>query len=352
MKSVCLCLAQRDDSEIGLSRLLLTGNSIYFGYVKTTRFPTLTWRFLMIRNKPVEISDRIYLSIGTDAVDAALITKDLALKSFALDTGLPLSQFGTIGDSANDIPLLRIPNLGLVGAPNNAQSIVKQIVGTVSNSYVSRKDFLDGFVDFYERCIEVGIRHVFADRDGVLIRKWDLSERSKLKQIIERMGKEDRPFITIVTGSSYEQNIEFARKYGLNSGLCSNEKIRENPHFIYAENGAVQINILDGTIRSQVEFLNRDLLKTDFLRALLDNVEKRVLPAFDLKFGNQFSDGHSKIYLPPKETMVTLNIPVTHHGIDDYRRTPESNLLRDAILKEMEAVAQQLGLSYDVLGVN
>jgi len=56
----------------------------------------------------------VYLSAGTDAVDAALITKDSALKSFASDMGIPLPRIAAIGDSANDIPLLKIPNLGAV----------------------------------------------------------------------------------------------------------------------------------------------------------------------------------------------------------------------------------------------
>jgi hydroxymethylpyrimidine pyrophosphatase-like HAD family hydrolase len=300
-------------------------------------------------------SIRIYLSAGTDAVDAALITKDLAVRNFASDMGIPLPHIAVIGDSANDIPLLKIPNLGLVGAPNNAQLIVKQTLETISKSHLSNKDFLDGFMDFYAHCIEAGIAYVFADRDGVLIWKEDLPEKSHLREIIERMGQEGRPFITIVTGSSYDQNMDFVHQYGLNSSLASNERIRENPYVIYAENGAVQINILDGSILNHPEFLDRDLLrvlKTDFFNALLSNVEKRILPIFNLEFSKQLSDERSKIYLPPKKAMVTLNIPREHHGIEDYHRTPESDRLRHAILKEMVTVAQQLGLPYEVLGVD
>ena len=95
------------------------------------------------------ISPSVYLSASTDAVDAALITKDLALKSFASDIGIPLLRIAAIGDSANALPLLKIPNLGLLGAPNNAQLIVKQTLKATNRSYVSDKDFLDGFVDFY-----------------------------------------------------------------------------------------------------------------------------------------------------------------------------------------------------------
>jgi len=257
-----------------------------------------------------------------------------------------------IGDSANDIPLLKIPNLGLVGAPNNAQLIVKQTLKTIDRSYISNKDSLEGFVDFYAHCVDAGIEYVFADRDGVLIWKEDLPEKSHLRQIIECMGQEGRPFIIIITGSSYEQNVDFMRKYRLNSSLASNEKIRENPYVIYAENGAVQINILDGSPRNCAEFFDGNLLrvlKTNFLNALLSNVEKGILPIFNLEFSKELSDQYSKIYLPPKRTMVTLNIPRTHHGIEDYRRSPESDHLRDAILREMVIVAQDLGLPYEVL---
>ena len=294
----------------------------------------------------------VYLSAGTDAVDAALITKDSALKSFASDMGIPLPRIAAIGDSANDIPLLKIPNLGLVGAPNNAQLIVKQTLEIIERSYLSNKEFLEGFMDFYAHCADTGIEYVFADRDGVLIWKEDLPEKSRLRQIVECMGQEGWPFIIIITGSSYEQNVDFMCKYRLNSNLASNEKIRENPYVIYAENGAVQINILDGSIRHCAEFLDRDLLsvlKTHFLNTLLNNIEKRILPIFNLEFSKELSDQCSKIYLPPKRTMVTLNVPRTHHGIEDYRRSPESDHLRDAILREMVIVARDLGLPYEVL---
>jgi len=298
-------------------------------------------------------STRVYLASGTDAVDASLITKDSVLKGFASDMGISLQRIAGIGDSANDIPLLKIPNIGLVGAPNNAQLIVKKTLKTIERSYISNKDFLEGFMDFYVHCIDAGIEYVFADRDGVLIWKEDLVEKRHLRQIVESMGQEGRPFIIIITGSSYEQNVDFMRKYRLNSSLASNEKIRENPYVIYAENGVVQINILDGGIRNYDKFLDKDLLsvlKTNFLNALLSNVEKRILPVFNLEFSKELSDQHQKIYLPPKKTMVTLNVPRTHHGIEDYRQSPESDHLREAILREMEIVAQDLGLPYEVLG--
>jgi len=297
-------------------------------------------------------SSCVYLSAGTDAVDAALIIKDSALKSFVSDMGIPLQRVAGIGDSANDIPLLKVPNLGLVGAPANAQLIVIQTLKTINRSYISNKEFLEGFVDFYHHCIEAGIEYVFTDRDGVLIWKENLQEKSCLRQILDCMGQEGRPFIIIITGTSYEQNVDFMRKYRLNSSLASNEKIRENPYVIYAENGAVQINILDGGIRNYNEFLDKDLLnvlKTNFLLGLLNNVKKRILPIFDLEFSKELSDQQSKIYLPPKRTMVTLNVPRTHHGIEDYRRSPEADRLREAILREMEIVAQDLDLPYEVL---
>ncbi len=308
----------------------------------------------MARKKRQDVTSTcVYLSAGTDAVDAALITKDSALKSFASDMRIPLLRIAGIGDSANDIPFLKIPNLGLVGVPNNAQLIVKQTLETIERSYISNKDFLDGFVDFYTHCLDAGIEYVFADRDGVLIWKEDLPEKSRLRQIVECMGQEGWPFIIIITGSSYEQNMDFMCKYRLNSSLASNEKIRENPYIIYAENGAVQINILDGSIRNCAEFLDRNLLtilKTNFLNILISNVEKRILPIFNLEFSKELSDQGSKICLPSKRTMVTLNIPRTHHGIEDYRRSPESDHLRDSILREMVIVAHDLGLPYQVLG--
>ena len=297
-------------------------------------------------------SGRIYLSVSTDAVDASLVTKDLAIKTFTSRVGVPLSRVAGIGDSANDLPFLKIPGLGLAGAPSNAQVAVKQALRTIRGSYISKKSVLDGFLDFYSKCSDAGIEFVFSDRDGVLIWKGDAEEKARLKQLLETMGQQSRPFIFILTGSSYEQNIEFMGNYKLDSSLGANQRIRENPYIIYAENGAVQIDILTSKSRDDAVSVDQDLLaalKGDFLQCLLRRIKENILPVFGLELSDQRSDQRSKLYLPPKKSMVTVNVPRTHMGLEDYRRSPQSDRLRQALLKAMILTAKEHGLPYQVL---
>jgi len=297
-------------------------------------------------------ANRIYLSASTDAVDASLVTKDLAIRSFASSTGTPLSRVAGIGDSANDLPFLRISGLGLVGAPSNAQAAVKQALKAIPGSYISTKSVLDGFLDFYARCRDEGIEVVFTDRDGVLTWNEDGGARARLRQLLERMGQNGRPFIIILTGSSYEQNMDFMRHFQLDASLGANPRIRQNPYIIYAENGAVQIDILGASTRNYAAALDShllDALTRDFLRSLVRHIREKILPAYRLGLSNNRLDLRSKLYLPPKTTMVTVDLPRAHVGVKDYRQSPASDALRQALLREMAITAQELHLPYEVL---
>lgn len=297
-------------------------------------------------------ASRIYLSTSTDAVDASLITKDFAIRSFASGKSIPLSRVAGIGDSANDLPFLRISGLGLVGAPSNAQAAVKQALKAIRGSYISTKSVLDGFLDFYARCCDAGIEFVFTDRDGVLTWNEDGEGRVRLRQLLERMGQNGRPFIIVLTGSSFEQNVDFMRDYHLDASLGANQSIRENPYIIYAENGAVQIDILSAKARNYTTGLDThllDTLRSDFLLLLLRRIREKILPAFHLELSESPSDQRSKLYLPPKRTMLTVNLPRAHLGLEDYRRSPESDALRQALLSEMVITAQELDLPYGVV---
>jgi hypothetical protein len=166
------------------------------------------------------------------------------------------------------------------------------------------------------------------------------------------MGQNGRPFIIILTGSSYEQNLGFMRHLQLDASLGANPKIRENPYIIYAENGAVQIDILGASARNYAATLDKhllDALTRDFLHSLLRHIGERILPAFQLGLSNSPSDQRSKLYLPPKSTMVTVDLPRAHMGLEDYRQSPVSDALRQALLREMAISAQELHLPYEVL---
>ncbi|MBI3448898.1 MAG: HAD hydrolase family protein [Acidobacteria bacterium] len=297
--------------------------------------------------------DRLYFSAGTDAVDAALITKATALQAFALNNRIPLGRIAAIGDSSNDIPLLSIPRLGLAGAPANAQSSVKRVLSTIKRAFISEKSVLAGFAEFYAQCEESGIQYVFADRDGVLVWSWRQAEKRRLRLLFARMGLEGRPFIIVITGSSYEQNVEFMREYRLDSSLSKNRRIRERPCLIYAENGALQVNILNQRVRKYSDALDKGLLrvlKNDFRETLLQKLEQQLLPKYSLEFSRVPSNRRSTLSLIPKQTMVTLNLPKRHLSALEYRYSAESDRLRVAILEEMASTAHQLGLPYEILG--
>ncbi|MFI4988685.1 MAG: hypothetical protein ACHQF3_14740, partial [Alphaproteobacteria bacterium] len=88
----------------------------------------------------------------------------------------------------------------------------------------------------------------------------------------------------------------------------------------------------------------------DFRKALLKNIEKNVLTKFCLAISATRADQVSKIFLPAKRTMVTLNIPRQHGSDLNYRRTGASELLRSAIVDAMVATAQELMIQFVVLG--
>jgi hypothetical protein len=92
-----------------------------------------------------------------------------------------------------------------------------------------------------------------------------------------------------------------------------------------------------------------DALTRDFLHSLLRHIVERILPAFQLGLSNNRSDQRSKLYLPPKSTMVTVDLPRAHIGLEDYRQSPVSDALRQALLSEMVITAQELCLPYEVL---
>ena len=60
---------------------------------------------------------RIYISANTAAVDAAMVTKDNAVRGLQNTTKIPLEQLAVIGDEVIDIPMLSIEGIGLAGAP-------------------------------------------------------------------------------------------------------------------------------------------------------------------------------------------------------------------------------------------
>ena len=298
------------------------------------------------------IADKILLSASSDAVDATLISKDHAVLRFATEFEVPLSDMAAIGDSINDLPFLKIPGIGLIGAPANAQKGVKEFLQLAKNSYISRESFLAGFVDFYKKSHENRKKFIFSDRDGVLIGNDNIPAKTDFSSLTQTMGLNDNPFIIVLTGSSFDQNIEFIDSFFDRDKIRWNQKIANYPYLIHAENGALQINILDKSIRKMDEFIDIDLLKElkdDFFEAVKKSIEDNVLKPFELHFTLDQHDQISKIYIPNKISMVTFNIPTAHGKLANYRNSSESETLRTAILTEMIDSAEALRLPYEVL---
>ena len=293
----------------------------------------------------------IYIAANTDAVDAGPITKDIALMAVAKRTCTPLECIGAIGDSVNDLPFLRVSNLGLVGAPRNAQPVVRKFVENAPNGYVSERDYLEGFLDFYARCTAKHLQLVVADRDGVLVWNNDEHEIQSLAKLFATMGNDGHPIVFILTGSSAAQNQDLLRKPAIADALAHNKQVRLYPYLILAENGAIALNVLDGSanLASDSGANETSLLTSEFRTRLLEKVDREVLPKFDLAISYQHADQDGKIFIPEKRTMVTLNIPRSHKEFRDYRRSADSGELRAAISKAMVDTADQLSIPYCIL---
>ena len=294
----------------------------------------------------------IYFSASTDAVDAFLLTKDKPVLDFVTRHGIGLSNSAAIGDSVSDLPFLTIPNLGLVGTLGNAQSGVKQAVRNLKNGWISSFQVQEGFLEFYELAGKEGISHIFSDKDGVLAWKGDSANRHRLRRVFQAMGLGVNPLIIVLTGSSYEQNLDFMREHGIDSSLSANPHIRRNPYLILAENGAVQINVLTRQTRESMELLDTELLsllKGNFERELIATADRRILPGFELGWSNRSSDQVEKIYVPPKKTMITLNMPRQFRDGREYGRSTKAQELQNAILESMVDLAVAVGLPYEVI---
>jgi len=292
---------------------------------------------------------KVFLSASTDAVDAALICKDRVVRDFSAISGTPLEALGAIGDSSNDLPFLLIDGLGLTGAPRNAQEAVRSALRNRTNGIVTRNEFFNGFMEFYRLARKRHISHVFADRDGVLIWNDENSHAARLHDVFEHMGLEGNPFIFILTGSSYEQNVAFLEAYGIGRTLLCNPCIRAHPYVLLAENGAVQFDVISGRCREFSGTVDPTLLhslKSDFQSQVLRAVEEQVLPAFGLSWSDNPGDQVEKVYVPNKRTMVTINLPRAFRDGTDYRRSPTGDRLRIALLSAMVHAAKSLNLPY------
>lgn len=294
---------------------------------------------------------KIYISANTAAVDAAMATKDRAVIGLAEYHRIPLEQLAVIGDEVIDIPMLSIEGIGLAGAPANAQDKVKEAVER-RQGYIANGKVLDGFLEFYSEARKRGITHIVSDKDGVLVKKGDLSRGHEFQALAMQMGNANNPYVSIVTGSGMEQNIDFMEKYGLNAGLAKNTEVQKFPYLLLAESGTIHVNVLTGETINYCEALDPVLLaklKGEFEAAVKQRLEQEVFPVLRLGWSSEYNDQAEKIYIAPKQSMTTFNIPRKFRDGSDYRGSENAALLRKAIAGIMAETAERLGMPYEML---
>lgn len=280
----------------------------------------------------------IYISPNREAVDAGLQTKAGALEKIAAGNNLRLSQIGAIGDGLNDLPFLRVSGLGLVGTPSNGHPKVKEFVSSLKQGVLPDAPYLDGFLHFYNLCSKGGIRHIVSDRDGVLIKDGDLSRGTEFIK-----ATSTGPMITVLTSSSARANMPFAERY-----FNGNQS---DPWRIRMENGSLEMNVYNRETRLDTT-INPDEMERflgTFRPAVLQAVEHMIHPKYGFGYTNEHGSQHNRMYLPPMQTMVTINIPRTTTGSTEYRSTPEAVQLRSDIVGIMVSVCKDLKIGHTVL---
>jgi hypothetical protein len=307
---------------------------------------------LDVHNPKHMIFSGISLSASPDAIDAAIYTKDAVVTDFADRSGLPLAQIAGIGDGENDIPFLAVPGLAISAAPLNAQDTVKSLIKTLPNGVVLRSESTKAFLEFYELAKSRRVSHIFADRDGVF--DWEDGSRGtdEVFRVFRNMGLDGNPIVLVLTGSSYEQNVSFIEKLRIKEAVHDNAVARKNPFVVLAENGALQIDVLTLKTRDYRQVLDADLLrllKTSFEKQVIARLKETVLPRFHLELSDRRENQIEKVYIPPKRTMLTINVPKWFRDGSAFRRSKVGQEFREVVLDTMQAVARTLGTPYRLL---
>ena len=294
----------------------------------------------------------VALSVATDAVDASALTKGSALARFASERGLDLAQVAAIGDSTTDLTFMEVPGLALAGAPANAQPRVIDAVRRMRNGVALKGEVLDGFEEFYEMCASRGVKLVVSDKDGVLVAHASVAPSPRLQRLFASMGSTGRPAIVVLTGASEANNRAFLDGSGVAAVLAANAWARRVGAVLLAENGTVHIDPAGPSAVVRWDWVDQPttrLLQGPFRQQLRLRLESDVLPSLGMRVSDDHSDQASKVFMPPKRTMVTCNIPRSHGRIEDFRRHPASDELRDRVLEAMVWTARVVGLPYRVV---
>ncbi len=297
--------------------------------------------------------DYVTIAASEAAVDAYILPKEKAILMFAERYGIPLSAIAAIGHDTKDVSFLQTPGLGFVGAPANASDHVKAVVaGLGDRGYVSPQSYYAGFFDFHDQASLRDIRFVLTARSGLLkngIQDWS----ADLSHVVQHMGRPGWPYVCLLTASSLEQNRDFLTAAGLDARLSSRKEIREHPYLVLVENGALHYNVLTGVTEAFSATLDQHLfqaLQGEFTHTLQRLLCDDILPHFGLRQSTAYEDQRGAVYIPKKQTMVTVNIPRQFSdGAPDYRRSEQASDLRHDVLGAMITAAKKCDILYRVL---
>jgi 3-deoxy-D-manno-octulosonate 8-phosphate phosphatase KdsC-like HAD superfamily phosphatase len=298
------------------------------------------------------MGETIKLMRGNAGIDAVILTKQESVSGIIRCSGFPLEKIAAIGDEVGDLPLLTKQGLGFIGAPANAQSPVKDFIKNKDNGYLSSQEAFFGFADFYNEATKREIKLIISDKDGVL-KDGDKTWGSDFAKLAMQMGQKKNPYVVILTGSSYQQNLSFMKEYGLDNRLESNLKIKDYPYLLLAESGAIHINVLTGETRNYVADIQPELLKVlkkEFEPRVKSKIEEKVLPECGLIWSDKYEDQTGKVYhVKDKLSMVTFGVPRYFSDGKPYRKSPESEIFRDGVIGVMVEIAEELKMPYELI---
>ena len=202
----------------------------------------------------------LYITRDNAAVSCTAMIKETALEAICTYFGTSPNKVATIGDGIADIGFMTAPGIGFCGAPANASQRVKDAVLT-NGGHVSKKRTFAGVSEVYKLSAEKGMQVYLSDKDGCLQEPGDFSGAVQISKWLNGAGIEG-PQICIITGSSAAQNAKFIEECV--NGARVNPYILEHPEIIWAENGAIRINVITGETSSNVDpgleyFLNKEL---------------------------------------------------------------------------------------------
>ena len=276
------------------------------------------------------------------------MTKDIAVAAISNQFGCSLADMAVIGDEGNDLPMLTLEGIALAGAPSNASPQVKDVLRFQQNSYISPHKVGDGFFDIYARAAKQRLKVVVTDRDGVLKAGDKVHWGPKFGELAQCMGG-NLPYVYVVTASSKTQNDKFREEYGLDERLSGNFFVRNHPWMLFAEGGAVQVNVLTDKTRNYAGQLNPELfakMKGPFESGVKDMIDS-ALPMFDLTWTEDYDNQRGMVYhVKDKVAMVCFNVPRAFKDGTPYRDSPESEDYRDMVTQAMIDTAERLEMPY------